>query len=198
MPKYNSIDTIPAKVFFKILENKDYQLLKPKPREKQLEAVFLSIYDDWFIQSENPNAKEYLRITNEMAFLVYKINTIKQTLHFIFYNQTTRKMREDIISSLSQHCNIYLDNSKPFIDEMLDVLRIQVGELEIDLEMLKIQRDDLKPSDSQIEEVFSFYKRLMTFENTIKRNIDENCTLAKYIEYERTALQIYERNQLAS
>lgn len=194
MPKYNSIDTIPAKVFFKILENKDYQLLKPKPREKGLESVFLSIYDDWFIQSENPNAKEYLRMTNEMAFLIYKINTIKQVLHFIYYNQTTEKMRFDIIDALSLNCNIYLDKSKSFTNEMLDVLRIQVGELEIDLEMLKTNRDELKPSDSEQEKVFSYYRQIMGFENIIKRNIDENCTLAKYIEYERTAVKIYENH----
>lgn len=194
MPKYNSIDTIPAKVFFKILENKDYQLLKPKTREKGLESVFLSIYDDWFIQSENPNAKEYLRMTNEMAFLIYKINTIKQVLHFIYYNQTTEKMRFDIIDALSLNCNIYLDKSKSFTNEMLDVLRIQVGELEIDLEMLKTNRDELKPSDSEQEKVFSYYRQIMGFENMIKRNIDENCTLAKYIEYERTAVKIYENH----
>lgn len=198
MPKYNSIDTIPAKVFFQILENKNYQLLKPKPREKELEQVFLSIYDDWFLQSENPNAKEYLRISNEMIALTNKINTVKQILYFIFYNKTTQKMRYDIIDALALHCNIFLDKSKPFLNEMNDVLRIQVGELEIDLEMLKTKRDDLKPTNADVEQVFSYYKQITGFENVLKRNINDDIVLAKYIEYERSAITIFERSQLAS
>jgi len=60
MPKFNNIYTIPAKTFFDILQTRNYQLLKPKPREKGLEAVFMAIYDEYFIKSDNHEAKEYL------------------------------------------------------------------------------------------------------------------------------------------
>ena len=43
MPKFNNIENIPAKTFFDILETKNFRLLKPKPREKGLEQVFMSL-----------------------------------------------------------------------------------------------------------------------------------------------------------
>jgi len=82
MPKYNSIDTIPAKVFFEVLKSKNYQLLKPKPKEKGLEECFIAIYDDFFIKSDNSEAKSYLKLNKEIAFLEYKMAVIKQVLHF--------------------------------------------------------------------------------------------------------------------
>ena len=73
MAKYNSIDTIPAKVFFEVLKTKNYQLLKPKPKEKGLEEIFVSIYDEFFLKSNNHEANRYLELTKEISFLKYKI-----------------------------------------------------------------------------------------------------------------------------
>jgi len=80
MCKFNHISNIPAKIFFDILETKNYQLLKPKPKEQGLEQIFISIYDDFFDKSNNPEAKEYLVLVRKEAFLVYKIAVIKQAL----------------------------------------------------------------------------------------------------------------------
>jgi len=82
LPKYNEISNIPAKVFFEILKTKNYQLLKPKPKEKGLEEIFISIYDEFFIKSDNLEAKRYLELNKNIAFLNYKIAIIKQTLAF--------------------------------------------------------------------------------------------------------------------
>jgi len=120
MPKYKSVDTIPAKTFFTILESKNYQLLKPKPSEKGLEQIFISIYDEFFIKSDNPEAKQYLETTTEIAQLKYKIATLKQSLHFYFYNQTTEKMRNDFIEALQIGYNITIDKEQPFFILLLN------------------------------------------------------------------------------
>ena len=78
MPKYSTIENIPAKTFFEILKSKDYQLLCPKPKEKDLDKLFLSIYDDYFLRSDNEQAKEFLRLQNELIANEYKINVLKQ------------------------------------------------------------------------------------------------------------------------
>ena len=75
MCKYNSIDNIPAKTFFDILHSKDYQLLKPKPSEDGLEKIFTDIYDDFFVKSDNYEAKQYLKSTYTIAFLEYILTT---------------------------------------------------------------------------------------------------------------------------
>ena len=75
MPKYNSIDTIPAKVYFDIKESSNLQLLKPKPSEKDLEKIFESIDDQFFLRSKNPEAQRYLNLTVEIQYLNYKIAT---------------------------------------------------------------------------------------------------------------------------
>jgi len=106
MPKYHNIETIPAKVFFHILETKDFQKLKPKPSENGLEQIFISIYDEFFIKSDNEEAKQYLETTTEIANLKYKIATLKQSLHFYFYNQTTEQMRNDFIVISFSSCVI--------------------------------------------------------------------------------------------
>ena len=75
MPKYNSIDTIPAKVYFDIKANNDLQLLKPKPSEKDLDKIFESIDDQFFLRSKNPEAQRYLNLTVEIHSHVKKFFT---------------------------------------------------------------------------------------------------------------------------
>ena len=38
-----------------------------------LKIIFISIYDEFFIKSDNPEAKQYLETTTEIANLKYKI-----------------------------------------------------------------------------------------------------------------------------
>mgnify|MGYP006975285496 CR=1 FL=1 len=133
MPKYNSIETIPAKTFFEILESKNYQMLKPKPSEKGLEEVFISIYDEFFLKSDNPEANEYLKATKDIAYLEYKIAVLKQSLYFYYANKTTEQMRLDFIETIKEVYNIEIDKTKPFIDEVQKVLTIEIGILENDL-----------------------------------------------------------------
>lgn len=192
MPKYNSIETIPAKTFFDILQNKNYQLLKPKPREKGLEAVFISIYDDFFVKSDNPEAKEYLRLSKEIAFLEYKIANLKQSLHFYFYNQTTEQMRLDFIEALKEGYDIIIDKEQPFIDEVHRVLTTEIGIIKNDLSMAKTAFDNMtKKSKAQ---AFEYEEQIVNIEAVIGRSIKDGIMLDKYIAYGKQAQKIAERN----
>ena len=193
MPKYNSIDTIPAKVFFKILENKDYQQLKPKPREKGLEAVFIAIYDEFFIKSDNHEANEYLRLTKEISGLEYKIATLKQALHFYFYNRTTEKMRLDFIDALKTGYNIIIDKELPFIDEVERVLNIEIGIIQNDLSVAKLEFKQM--TNKSQNKAFDYESQIVSIENVINRSISDVITLDKYIAYEKSAKQIVSKQQ---
>ena len=193
MPKYNSIDTIKARIFFKILDTKDYQLLKPKPREKGLEQVFMSIYDEFFIHSENNEAKQYLELSKKIAELQYKISNLKRALHFYYYNKTTKEMRLGFIEALKNGYDIEINPNESFSSEVLRVLNIDLGVLENEL---TIAEDEFKQLTSKTQQKISSYEsKIVAVENVLKRSIDDDITLAKYIELEKSARQIISEQQ---
>ena len=185
MPKYNSIDTIKAKVFFEILKTKNYQLLKPKPREKGLEEVFISIHDEFFIKSDNKEANEYLRLINEIAFLNYKISVLKKDLHFYYYNKTTEQMRLDFIDALQTGYDIIIDKEADFGAEVLRVLTIEIGIIQNDLTQAKIIFEQM--TEKSKKTVVEFEDQIVSMENVLDREIKDGITLAKYIALQKSA-----------
>jgi hypothetical protein len=190
MPKFNSTDTIPAKVFFEVLKSKNYQLLKPKPREKGLEQVFISIYDDFFIKSDNNEAKRYLTLNKEIAFLEYKTAVIKQVLHFTFYNQTTKEMRYNIIDALKKGCGIEIDKEAPFIDEVQRVLQVEIGIINNDLNFAKLEIETMAKKSQSKD--YDYYDSIGALSNVLQGNslLKEDMTLAVYITLEKMANKI--------
>jgi len=193
MPKYNSIETIPAKVFFKILESKNYQLLKPKPSESDLEKVFISIYDEFFIKSDNPESKEYLQVTTEIAQLDYKIKSLKQALHFYFYTQTTKEMRMEFIESVQVGYGITIDPNVNFIDEVQRVLTQEIGYLENDLTFATNRYSEMIKASSK--KAFDYEENIVNLENVLTRNINDGIMLDKYIAYSKSAKRIVEQQK---
>lgn len=195
MPKYNNIENIPARIFFEVLSTKNYQLLRPKSREKGLEAVFMAIYDDFFIKSDNTEAKEYLRVTTEISYLNYKLQTLKQALSFYFYNKTTKKMREDFIKALKEGFSIEIDSSLPFIDEVKRVLDIEIGVLNNDISMLKSEFDEMvKRSKGK---AFDYYESIVGLGQVLQGNslVNTEITLAVYVALEKQAKKIISQQQ---
>jgi len=188
MPKYNSIENIPAKTFFDILHTKNYQLLKPKPSEEGLETIFTDIYDDFFIKSDNYEAKQYLKLTTNIAFLEYKIATIKQVLHFVYYNEITEEMKLKLLDALEKGCEIYIDKNAEFISEVQRVLQVEIGIIDNDLTMEKLELDNMAKNRS--EKLFDFYDNIVSLSNVHNRNIDEKITLAMYVSIEKSASRI--------
>jgi hypothetical protein len=193
MPKYNNITNIPAKVFFDIMKTKDYQQLKPKPKEKGLKEVYMAIYDEFFIQSDNAEAKEYLRLNTEIAFLEFKKATIKQSLAFYLYNQTTKEMRQDFIKAFKEGFGIEIDENLPFIQEVQRVLTIELGIIENDLSMAKMDFDNMVKTSKGKD--FSYFESLVGIGNVLQGNslVKEDISLAVYVELEKLAKKIVEK-----
>jgi len=193
LPKYNNISNTPAKVFFSILHDKNYQNLKPKPREKGLEQIFISIYDEFFIKSDNAEANEYLALTKEIAFLEYKIAYLKQALHFYYYNKTTEQMRLDFIDAVKKGYGIVINKDVPFIDEVERVLGIEIGIINNDLSVAKINFEAMtKKSQSK---AFDYEEQIVNIEQVLGRNVNDGIMLDKYIAYEKQAKKVAEQNK---
>jgi len=195
LPKYNSIDTIPAKTFFEILKSKNYQLLKPKPREKGLEQLFIDIYDDFFIKSDNHEAKRYLELTKDIAFYKYKIATLKQSLHFYFYNKTTEKMRLDFIEAMKTGYGIEINKNVPFIDEVQRVLSIEIGIINNDLNFAQIEFDEMINKSKGKD--FDYYDSIGALSSVLPNNslLKDDMTLAVYITLEKLAQKLVEQQK---
>ena len=195
MPKYNSIDTIPAKVYFQIKESKDFQLLKPKPKEQGLEQVFTAIDDEFFKRSDNPQAKRYLQLLVEINALNYKIATLKQLLHFYYYSpyQSVLDM-EGLKNTLSEQYNIDLDLNEPFGQEVLRILNIEVGILKNDLTFLNEEYNDIVKGSSAAQ--FSYHKSLASMSMALPNNslLKEEMSLAVYSELLNMAKKVNEKN----
>jgi hypothetical protein len=195
LPKFNNISNIPAKKFFDILKSKNYQLLKPKPREKDLEQVFISIYDEFFIKSDNHEAKRYLELTKDIAFYKYKIATLKQSIHFYFYNKTTEKMRLDFIDAMKQGYGIEISKDVPFIEEVERVLTIEIGIINNDLNFAQIEFDEMINKSKNKD--FDYYDSIGALSNVLPNNslLKEDMTLAVYVTLEKQAQRIVEQNK---
>ena len=195
MPKYNSIDTIPAKVFWQILKTKNYQLLKPKPKEKCLEELFISIYDEYFIKSDNSDAKRYLQLTKEVAFLEYKIAVIKTSLHFYFANQTTREMRMQYIEALKKGCKIDVNCDADWLEEVERILQVEIGIIMNDLNFAKLELDNLIKLSSGKD--YDYYDRIGALSQVLPNNslLKEDMSLATQIALEKVANKIIQEQK---
>ena len=185
MAKYNSIENIPSKLFFEVLSSKDYTLLQADNEDEDLEQVFIAIYDDFFIKSDNPEAKRYLSLTTVINYLEYKLVTIKQVMEFAYFAHLTKEMRGKLLKALEVGCEIYIDKEADFTEEVKRVMQVETGIIENDLTMAKLELNAMVKNSSQ--KAFDFYDTIVSLSNVHERNIDETITLAMYIAIDKSA-----------
>lgn len=191
MAKYNSIENIPAKLFFDVLESKDYSLLQADNKNENLEVVFTLIYDDFFVKSDNPEAKRYLNLTTNINFLQYKLETIKQVMEFAYYADLSEELRNKLLSSLEIGCGIYIDKDADFVEEVKRVMQVETGIIENDLTMEKLELENMVKTSTK--KAYDFYDNIVSLGNVHNRNIDETITLAMYIALDKSAKQIIKK-----
>lgn len=197
MPKYDSIETIPARIFFKILKDKDYQQLKPKPKEKGLKEVFGRIYDEFFVASDNPDAKEFLSIDLKIKAQEYKLTTIKRVLWFLTYTPHTREIREQWIDTLKSEFDIVINPDADFLSEVERVLTQEIGWLENDITADRITYDNLLKGLTPSTKEFNFYASQVALGNILQGNalVGTDMTLAVYVELDNAAKEIAKRQK---
>lgn len=196
MPKYDSIKTIPADVFFEIKKTNNLQLLKPKPREKDLDKVFEAIDDDFFIRSKNAEAKRYLDLFLNIKYLNFKIASLKTTLYSYYYNETNLEMRQGLADALKEGYNIDLDLTVSFGQEVLRILNVEVGAIKNDLVEAQTEFDNLI-NKSQSQSSFDYFKSIVDLSTALPNNslINDRMTLLIYVELCNKAKEISDKQE---
>lgn len=189
MPKYNSYDNIPAKVFFKILETKDYQLLRPKPKEEGLEKIFYDIYDLWFLNTDNDRAKDYLRVRNELAVLHNNYRGLDLVLRYIFNNKgiMTNEMYLELIEAIKIGYNVFFNVENNYYEEMKRVLHVELGGLKDDISFKEVELENFKMDG---ESKFNYYAIVDSISNVLApRIINSEMLLPEFVEAEKSAIR---------
>ena len=178
MPKYSNIENIPAKVFFKILETKDFQLLKPKPSEKDLDAVFLTIYDDYFKEMNDPMAIRFLTLSNQITALKTQREFLKYSLSFVFIHKhlMTEKMVNDLLTALE------IDDNGDIYDKIQYGLTFKIGEIDNDLVFLETEFNELTGGENK---PFNFFKQLAGISSIHKMQLNQDIILAEFVAYQK-------------
>ena len=95
-------------------------------------------------------------------------------------------MRIMLLESLI-YIGVNINLEAEFMQEVQNVLQVEIGILENDLNIAKMDFENL--SKGQQESVYNFYESLVSLETAMERSLDDEMVLAKYIEYEKLAVK---------
>jgi len=191
--KYNSYDNIPAKVFFDIRKTQNYQLLCPKPGENP-KKVFIEIFDEYFLKSENPDAKEYLLLTEESAFLRYKMGCLTSIVKFwwnipskMWNSKTVLQIVIQQMDALKISFDIHIDYDVPVMDEISRILNVEIGILKDELSICETRINEILKSNTK--DVFDFYESLSALSDAHGRTLHAMILLPEYVAEEKRAIK---------
>lgn len=199
LPKYHSSETIKAKVFFEILANKNYTLLKPKPGTKtaELESIFSKIHDEWFLKTDNPNAKDFLKFSNNLSALHYKkkslvsiLKLIWKTPYEIWNNPTVKANRDAQIDMLNKHFFTPMNKDGIMIEEIDRAMSVEIGIIENDISENEIKLKSLIKESTN--KVFDYYDSIVQIGSALPGNtlVKEDMSLAIYMAVEKMAIKV--------
>lgn len=201
--RYDSYDTIPARVFFEIRETGNYQLMKPKPSTSTewLQRMFMQIYDDYFLKSDNKDAARYLELLEKEKALEVKISIFKLVLQFhwetpqeIWNHPTVVKVRRSNIEKLNPYLDSPIDLDGDFDGEVQQALQVSIGIIENDLTEVQMELEGLRGQATKT--VFEFYDSLQNIDEVNMQSSDPNLLLPQYVAKERSAIRKMERQRL--
>lgn len=207
MPKYNSPENIPAKIFFEILHSKDYMKLKPKPKEKlgmdELKKIFdIELYDYFFLKSDNPDAKEYFKLENQYKSLAFTISTIENILKVMFVTPLEKESVNRLIDAMNEGTEgvISIDKDKDLLSEISRIQQKDIGWLKNDLNFVDAEMKAMVKSVTPSKEEYDFYADLVALGNALPNNgiVKADMTLAEYIAVSNAAIKIgreFKKNQ---
>lgn len=174
---------IPAFLFFEVADTQDLKklVIKGKPTKNQLKKAWEKIYDAYFERLQDRKMQQALETRKSIGLLKMKIDIVENVLFGMSLSGATKEMLLEIIVSLKK-IGIYLDDTKPMLEAILNALQIDLVNLktELDVEIEKYRNMASGEKGNYVDDVVSI-------ENVLERTIPEEISLDKYISLKKSA-----------
>lgn len=176
---------IPARLFFEILKTEDLTLLKKdKNKEvskKNLRRNWEKIYDEYFELKDDQRMHLIVQSQKDIISLAASVELVKQALYVIVSKQLDDKQ----IKTLSKRIRALgypFDDSDP-LSSAHQLLIDHIPSIETRIEFEKENLKSLTEGKAA-----TFEDNCVAFE-TFGFSVDENCSLRRYIAYEKAVLK---------
>lgn len=154
-----SIDTLPIKLFYKIIETTDLTLLpRNNYSEEKLIEIWGKIYDEFQSRDNNELSKRIFRISVDIEYLHTKYNLIIMCIDSLKFDY-----QKELIDILKEHG--YRINEKDYVKSLANAERNAKG-IFSKIELLKGQlpkQEKTKKKESSIDDVLAGYSTILGF-----------------------------------
>lgn len=176
---------IPAKLFFDILNTRDYTKLGTAPIE-ELEKAFEKIFDEYVVLDGNEKVIQWYKKQCKISFLNYQIWVIETALYTICYAPLTKEQRIRVIDNLNamQTPKVKFDKDKPILDEVQRIQRSVLGSIR---NRLNLELSNEKKVEEQAK--YSYRKDLAAIENVLGHSLPEKMSLEMFLERKKSAVE---------
>lgn len=201
--KYYCYDVFPARIFFQIRETGNYQLMRPKPKVSTtfLQKLFMQVYDDYFIKTDNKDAARYLELLELTERLKAKEAAFKMILQFhwetlpeLWNHPLIVEVRTQQITELNKHMEYPFDLQSDFDSEMQSALTQTMGFIGLELSEAEMELEDLRKRAEK--NVFEFDDSLQQINEANGQQYGADLLLPQYVAAEKSAIKKSEKQRL--
>jgi len=181
---------MPADLFFEILDSENLKLLVKdipenkglkKPKKKELQKAWDNIFDEFYEYSDNPKLRLILKVKKTILIKTRRLTIIKLAIENLAYASLPEENFVKIVEGLRK-MRIKIDLKKPRREEILRVLKVDLAQLETDIEIEKDNLSNLTKGEKR-----TFEENCVSLEDA-GYQVAETVTLRKYMAYIKAAI----------
>lgn len=157
---YNSLDTLPIKCFYRIVETGDLSLLNPETETsaEQLKDVWANLNQDFQSKDNNQISKKIFRISVEIEFLTTKYNLVGMCVNALRFDYD-----DELITILKKLG--YKITKENYLNDLEKTEKYSEGIL-MNIERLKQQlpKDKREKNEFSIDDVLASFCTMLGFQ----------------------------------
>lgn len=170
--------------------------MRPKPgvSTEKLQEIYLAVFDEWFLKTDNPDAQRWLELRSILAIAEGKKHVIKtmllliwQTPEILWNDPIVSDMRKTQIAAV----NRFLDEPMPvegdFLEDLDRVLNVEIGIIENEINFAESEMKEITKNDT--DAIYDFYKELQSLEEIHGRTLNEKMLLPMFVANKVSAIK---------
>lgn len=177
--------SIPAKLFFDIINTKDYALLG-EGSIIELEKVFESIFDEYVEIDRNNKIINWYEKTKKIHFIQTTMNHINNLLYMIVYTPMTETQRESVVEILNTIPNVKcrFDLTKNVLSEVKRVQTSVLGSMRNQLKLL-----DANATVEETVKKYIYQQDIAKMSTILGFQINTGITMYEFVSYKHSSVE---------